>query len=240
MFSSIPEDASMGTEMSNTIHKNVKKEEEDISLVEDFVCAEPCNENVYLNEEKEVERKLFPAKQIQKNEIKNNIQQHINLKDDFALPNEDSPSTSRNMSSNQATGSSQPLFVESSLTTNEIKNIEKQKIALEDDFVRSEDFSSLKRCNSPNTKEKKTTLKEDFSSVEDSSNLNKDNALGRQILNTGHLGKVDDVSSSTVDVNRPNTGNGLQFPNQAQEMQQADEDMINDPDYQLNTMSDIR
>ena len=238
MSSSIPEDASMGTEMSNTIHKNIKKEEEDISLVEDFVCAEHCNENVYLNEEKEVERNLFPAKQ--KNDIKNNIQQHINLKDDFALPNEDSPSTSRNVSSNQATGSSQPLFVESSLTTDEIKNIEKKKIALEDDFVRSEDSTSFKRCNSPNTKEKKTTLEEDFSSVEDSSNINKDNALGRQILDSGHLGKVDDVSSSTVDVDRPNTGNGLQFQNRAQEMEQADENMINDPDYQLNTMSDIR
>ena len=90
--------------------------------------------------------------------------------------------------------------------------------------------------------EGKIALKEDFSSVEDGSNLEKGNALGRQILNSGHLGGVDDVYSSTVDVDHPSlTRNSrLQLQDRIHEMDSAAEDMINDPDYQLNTMSDIR
>ena len=237
MFSSA-DDTSMAAVTSKNIHENVKTRHE-IALEDDFVCDQPCTA---LNTEKEAETNLFRAETIHSDEIKNNGRQEAALEDDFVLPSEDSSNMSRNVSSNQRTESSQPLFVESSITTSEKKNIGRRKLALEDDFVRNEDATSSKKSNGPNVMEGKIALKEDFSSVEDGSNLEKGNALGRQILNSGHLGGVDDVSSSTVDVDHLSLTNNsrLQLQDRIHEMDSADEDMINDPDYQLNTMSDIR
>ena len=236
----------MGAKILKEIHKNLQKEKE-IVLEDD----EPRSEDICLNEEEEVERKLILTKKTQKDEIKNIGREDIALGDDFALLSKDFSSTSRDMPSNQTTEFSQPLFVECSLATHEIKNIERQKIALEDDFVRSEDSTSLKRCDSPNAKEDKIALEEDFSSVEDGCHLSKGNALGRQMSkDNNHFEKVNDslnVMISTEDRSEfkedypsSNNVNGIQLQDKIHELGHSDEDMIKDPDYQLNTMSDIR
>ena len=238
MFSSISANTSMGAEMLKEIHENVKKEKE-IVLEDD----EPRSEDICLNEEEQVERKLIPTKKIQNDEIKNTGREEIASGDDFVL--------FRDMSLNQTTESSQPLFVEVSLATDEIKNIERQKIALEDDFVRSEDSTSLKRCDSPNAKEVKIALEEDFSSVEDGCHLSKGNALSKLMSkDNDHFEKVNDslnVMISTEDRSEfkedypsSNSVNGIQLQDKIHELGHSDEDMIKDPDYQLNTISDIR
>ena len=203
---------------SNKIYKNVKKEEEEETLENDFVCNESWDEDIYLNEEKEVQTKMTKA-----------------LKDDFVLPSENSPSMSRNMSF-------QPFFVESSLTSDEIRNIERQKIALEDDFVRSEDSTRFKGFNSPHVEEEKIALEEDSSSLEDDSKLNKSKTLSRQVSNhNDHYKNVNDASRSRLIVDHAslNSNNGLQLQERIREIDYAEE-MKNDSDYQLNTMSDMR
>ena len=235
IFFSTVGDASMEAKMSKKIHKNVKTEEEEITLKDDFVHNKLFNEDIYLNEEKEVETNSSLVKMINNGEIKTIARQEIALEDDFVLPSDDSTSTSRNMS--------QPLFVEISLASNEIKNTGRQKIALKDDFVHSEYSTSSKLCDSPNLKEEKTALEKDFSSPEDDNDLNKGKTFGRQISNHSyHYEKVNDASSSTLHVNHPssNRNNGLQLQDKKSEMKYAKEDVIKNPDYQLNTMSDIR
>ena len=227
-------DASMEAKTPKKIHKNVNTEEE-ITLEDDFVYNKLCNEDIYLNEEKEVETNSSLAKMINNGEIKTTARQEIALEDDFVLPSEDSTSTSRNMS--------QPLFVEISLASDEIKNTGRQKIALEDDFVQSEYSTSSKLCDTPNLKEEKIALEKDFSSPEDDSDSNKGKTFGRQISNHNYpYEKVNDASSSALNVNHPssNRSNVLQLQDKKSEMKYAKKDVINDPDCQLNTMSDIR
>ena len=226
-------DGSMEAKTSKKIHKNVKIEEE-ITLEDDFVHNKPCNEDIYLNEEKEVETNSFLAKMINNDEIKTIARQEIALEDDFVLHSEDSTSTSRNMS--------QPLFVEISLASDEIKNAGRQKIALEDDFCRSEDSTNSKICNNPNVKEK-IALEKDFSSLGDENTLNKGKPLGRQMSSDDvHYEKLNDAPSPRLNVDYPSTNeyNGLQSQNKKSEMKYTKEDVINDPDYELNTMSDVR
>ena len=202
-------DGSMEAKTSKKIHKNVKIEEE-ITLEDDFVYNKLCNEDIYLNEEKEVETNSSLAKMINNDEIKTIARQEIALEEDFVLRSEDSTSTSRNMS--------QPLFVEISLVSDEIKNTGRQKIALEDDFCRSEDSTTSKVCSNLTVKEE-ISLEKDFSSLEDENNLNKGKMLGRQMSSDNvQYEKLNDSSSPRLN----------------------EEDIINDPDYLLNTMSDIR
>ena len=172
---------------------------------------------------------------INNGEIKTIARQEIALEDDFVLPSEDSTSTSGNMS--------QPLFVEISLASDEIKNTGRQKIALEDDFCRSEDCTTSKIRDNPNVKEK-VALEKDFSSLVDENNLNKGKTLGRQMSSDNvHYENVNDASSPRLNVDHPSTNgnNGLQLQDRLHKIDYADEeDMINDPDYRMNTMSDIR
>ena len=224
---------------------------QNIALEDDFVCEEPCREDVGLDKETEVKKKSVFAENIHSDGTRNIVRQEIGLEDNFVLPSEDFSCTNWNMFSNQATESIQPLFIEGSLATDEIKNIERQKIALEDDLVRSEDSISLRRCDSPNIKEEKIVSEEDLSGVEDGSNLNKGNALGRRMSkDDDHFGNVNDASNPMVftedrsefRVDQPssNRDNGLQSQDRIHEMEPANEDIIKDPRYQLHTMSDIR
>ena len=242
LFSPTDDAPAVKFEMSKQIEENVKKQEE-IAVEDDFIRDEPCSEDICPNEEKEFETNSFLSKNIHNDKIKNIDREEVALEDDFVLPSEDSSGTSRNMSSNLKTKSCQPLFVESSITTDEIKIIEQQKIALEDDIVRNKNSTSSKKSNSPNVMEAKVVLKENFSSVVNDMNLNNANALGRQMSSDNdHHEKVINASSSGVnaDYPRPNKDSGPQLQNGIHEMNPADEDMINDPDNQLNTMSDIR
>ena len=170
-------------------------------------------------------------------EIKDIGRQRITLEDDFVLP-----SASKNISY-QAKKSSQPLFVEHCLTSDEIKNSEQQKVAMGDNFIRSEDSSSSKKCNSSNVKEEKIASEDDSSSLEDGGNVNKAKTLSRQISkDNGHYEKVNDASSFRVNDDRPrsNTDSGLQLQDKKHEVEHPEKDVINDPDYLLNAMSDIR
>ena len=236
---------------SSLTRDEIKNIGQKIALEDDFVCEEPCREDINLDKKTEAKKKSFLAKNIHSDGIRNIVRQEIGLEDNFVLPSEDFSSTNRNMFSNQATKSFQPLFIEGSLATDEIKNIERQKITLEDDVVRSEDSISLRRCDSPNIKEEKIVSEEDLSSVEDGSNLNKGNALGRRMSkDDDHFGNVNDASNpmvSTEDrsefrVDQPssNRDNELQSQDRIHEMEPANEDIIKDPHYQLHTMSDIR
>jgi uncharacterized protein YdcH (DUF465 family) len=143
------------------------------------------------------------------------------------------------------------MFIESSISEDEIKNIRQQKMALEDDFVlRGDDSSSARKYNPKN---EKIALKDEFSSRRELvSYLNKENEFGRQVINNRNhdRDKANNTSNSNVskeskfkfkvDLLSPNKDSGLKTPKREDKMDRSDEDMIADPDYQLNTLSDIR
>jgi hypothetical protein len=229
-----------------------------IALDEDLVFqSDPSSEDVYPsdgfhpNEEKEVERKSLLETKISKDGVKDIGRQKIALEDDFVLCSEDSLSRSRNIHSSEATETSKPMFIESSISEDEIKNIRQQKMALEDDFVlRGDDSSSARKYNPKN---EKIALKDEFSSRRELvSYLNKENEFGRQVINNRNhdRDKANNTSNSNVskeskfkfkvDLPSPNKDSGLKTPKREDKMDRSDEDMIADPDYQLNTLSDIR
>ena len=221
--------------------KNVERQT--IALEDDLVLpsenSTSTSRNMSSNQATKSSQPLFVESSLASDGgIKNIGRQRITLEDDFVLP-----STSRNMSSYQAKKSSQPLFVEHCLTSDEIKNSEQQKVATGDNFIRSEDSSSSKICNSSNVKEEKIASEDDSSSLEDGGNVNKGKTLSRQISrDNGHYEKLNDASSFRVNVDHPrsNTASGLQLHDKKHEVEHPKKDVINDPVYLLNAMSDIR
>ena len=131
--------------------------------------------------------------------------------------------TSSTNSSCQEAEISQPIFkMESSITVDEVKNVERRTVALEDDFkLPSEETNAALQFKLSNIHDERDTLKDDFSSAREALYLNNERTFGKQPSTEGifHGDKINNCGNSRLKVDY------------------ADEYMIDDP---ADTLSDIR
>ena len=241
--------------------KNVRRQ--DIALEDDFVSqtVDTCNarERIYPNEEKVIERKLLLEKTNFKGEVKSIGRQKIALADDFVLGSDESLGTSRNIHSNKATEISEQVFIASSISEDEIENVGRRNVALDDDFLLpSENSHSARRYKRSNAKNEKILMEEfpsphlnNYPLPRQDNYLNKENESGRQVFNDRNYYGDDDgdlypnVSKESrfkVKIDPPSSSKdcGLKIQEKENKMDHVYAHMMDDPDYQLNTLSDIR
>ena len=234
-------------EMKSTRGQNVTPKSYPLSRT---VVSYSGREDIYPKDEKLIEEKLLFERNIWNydHEMKSNGRQMIALGDDFVLNGDESVSVSKNTQSNKAMEISEQVFIESSMSENEIKNAERQQIALEDDFqLPSENSICERRYNHSDGENENISLKEEFPNTSFNEFKKKENYLkqekkfSRKTFNDCE----DDAPNSSRfedDVNHPSASKdgGLNKQKEGTRIEHMNEHMIYDPDYRLNTLSDIR
>jgi hypothetical protein len=239
-------------EMNNVRRQNMTLESGSIfkTVVPYTSKEETCPE-----QEQIIERKSLFERKFSNEKIENNVRQNIALRDDFVLASDESLSMSGNILSNKTDDVSEAVFLESSISEDDIKKSGRRQIGLEDDFrLPSEDPFCEERNNNSNAKNEEIASEEKFPNLyskyleREDIYFNKDKEFCRQTLDDRdyYEDSNDALNRASIlkqdRVNHPSSSKhgDLKKEKREREIEHADEHLIDDPDYRLNTLSDIR